>query len=740
MTSQEVTSYNQRRLSRGEPSLPRAEQLLLERAVDDSLFGLGRLQPLIDLEGLENLLIAGYDNARLEFGDGRIERGAKVAESNAELDRLLKHVAETMSGGTKTFSSSNCVLNMALPDDARLAAAIRISDVPRISIRKHNHTDVDLAQLSRETQVLDRGMLQLLTASTRAGLNIVYSGLPGAGKTTIARSTLHMLPPEVHIGTIETKYELFLHRNRERHHFVTNFQELLSTGESAEEATYDVSRLLEMILQHSPERVVIGELLGPEILTLFKVLQSTKGSVSTLHSDTADDAIERLATLLLEAGPQFNTQFAYRQIAQNIDLIVHVDSIDQRSLPGGRRHRFISEIRAPELAIDGASRGISAEQIYKPGPDGRGIPTGIRPSWINRLRNWGFDPNTWLVEGREAWERPLNVLPVPGARPVSINIVLATLLAIAAVALAAAAIRLLQPPTPRDASRPAGALQSASLDGLLRRFGKRRVLTVLGALALGLLLALLGGWLIAPVLLPALAIVLPMVLTKPDRSAEEQLQALADWTRKVASLIASNKPLTEAIKESVRLHPARDPASGQAAGHPPQRSPAHRGRHLRLRQGTRPARGSGHRGARPRRWFRPSRADQHPDLHLRDVHQRGPPAAAHRPGTRRRPQHGPHRLHRQRRPRRCPSDLPVRRPVPHPARAADPARPDDVLCRHPLGAAPDGRHPPPSTHHHRAGGGAMTAITTGTAEGTVTGTVTLARAAHHAPSRPRSLR
>ena len=413
MTSQEVTSYNQRRLARGEAFLPRAEQLLLERAVDDSLFGLGRLQALVDLDGLENLLIAGYDNARLEFGDGRIERGAKVAESNAELDRLLKHVAETMSGGTKTFSSSSCVLNMALPDDARLAAAIRISDVPRISIRKHNHTDVDLAQLSRETQVLDRGQLQLLTAATRAGFNIIYSGLPGAGKTTMARSTMHMLPPEVHIGTIETKFELFLHRNRQRHHFVTNFQELLSTGESAQEATYDVSRLLEMILQHSPERVVIGELLGPEILALFKVLQSTKGSVSTLHADNADDGIERLATLLLEAGPQFSTQFAYRQIAQNIDLIVHVDSIDQRYLPGGRRHRFISEIRAPELSGDGVSRGISAEQLYRPGPDGRGIPTGIRPSWINRLRNWGFDPNTWLVEGAEAWERPLNLLPVP---------------------------------------------------------------------------------------------------------------------------------------------------------------------------------------------------------------------------------------------------------------------------------------------------------------------------------------
>lgn len=413
MIRQEVVAYNQRRLSQGEPSLPRAAQLLLERAVDDSLFGLGRLQPLLDLPGLENLLIAGYDNSRLEFGDGRIERGAQVAESNAELTRVVSRAAETMSGGTKSFSTSNCVLNMALPDDARLAAAIRISDVPRISIRKHNHTDVDLAQLCRQTQVLDEGMLRLLTAGTRAGLNIVISGLPGAGKTTAARSLMHMLPPEVHIGTIETKFELFLHRNRERHHFVTNFQELLSTGESDEGANYNVSRLLELILQHSPERVVIGELLGPEILTLFKVLQSTKGSASTLHADNADDAIERLATLLLEAGSQFNTQYAYRQIAQHIDLIVHIDSIDQRSLKGGRRHRFVSEIRAPELAIDGARRGISAEQIYGPGHDGRGIPTGIKPSWINRLRAYGFDANQWLVEGAEAWQRPLNLLPVP---------------------------------------------------------------------------------------------------------------------------------------------------------------------------------------------------------------------------------------------------------------------------------------------------------------------------------------
>ena len=138
----------------------------------------------------------------------------------------------------------------------------------------------------------------------------------------------------------------------------------------------------------------------------------------------------------------------------------------------------------------------------------------------------------------------------------TINIVLAALLAIVAVTAAAAAIRLLQPPSPKDAGRPPGALENASLDRLMHRFGRRRILTVIGAAVAGLLLALLAGWFIAPVLLPALAIVLPMVLTKPDQSAEEQLQGLADWTRKVASLIASNKPLTEAIKESVRSAPA----------------------------------------------------------------------------------------------------------------------------------------------------------------------------------------
>lgn len=133
----------------------------------------------------------------------------------------------------------------------------------------------------------------------------------------------------------------------------------------------------------------------------------------------------------------------------------------------------------------------------------------------------------------------------------SINIVLAALLAIAAVIAGAAAIRFLQTPAPGDAGRPASAIRRRT-QGATARFGRRQVIIVVGAVAGGLLLALLTGWVAAIVVLPALAIVLPLVLAKPDRSGEAQLEALADWTRKVASLIASNKPLNEAIKESLR--------------------------------------------------------------------------------------------------------------------------------------------------------------------------------------------
>lgn len=411
LISEEIVTHNQRRLSRGEPALQRAEQLLLQRAVDDSIFGLGRIQALLDLPGLENLLIAGYDNVRLEFGDGRILTGVKVAESNQELIELITHVAETMSGGTRSFSTAACVLNMALPDGSRLAAATRIHDVPRISIRVHQHIDVDLDGLYRDDGMLDQGLHSLLTAGIRARLNIVISGLPSAGKTTMARSILHQLPPTVHIGTIETKYELFLHRTPERHHFVTRLQELAGNGESTQQQ-YDVNALVPIMLQHSPERIAVGELLGPEILALFKALQSTKGSISTVHSDNASDAIERMVTLLTEVGPQVTERHAYRQVAQHIDLIVHVDSIDQRGINGGRRHRFISEVTAPALNPDGADRGISNEQLYKPGPDGRAIPTGKRPDWADRLIPFGFDPNRWLNPGTETWAAPLDLMPV----------------------------------------------------------------------------------------------------------------------------------------------------------------------------------------------------------------------------------------------------------------------------------------------------------------------------------------
>lgn len=406
----EVSNLTRRDQLIGGPGHTPAQQSRLCAAVRDKIFGMGRLQPTLELEGVSNVEVRwhrGKPITWVEFADGRLEQGPAATGSTAELIRDLQLLAG-QSG--RSFSPNSPLLNLTLENGSRLSATAWRTPAPVLTIRNHLFDDIDLWDMVAKN-MLDEGMAKFLEALSLAGKNVVFYGIPGSAKTTLARAFLNALPPEVAIGVIESEFELRLEELLKHPHPRTVPMEArIGSGEmdsfGNRMGAVTMTELLIHMLRQNIQRIVVGEVRGPEIAAMLDAMLVSLGSVSTVHATSPMGAVQRLATCATKASLNTTTETAYRTIAQSIDVIVHLEYIDEGHL-GGRRHRFISQIDA--LALGETEASFTAFlPIYEKGPDGRATPTGKVPSWIRDLENYGFDPGV-LRRGNSNWVAPLEL-------------------------------------------------------------------------------------------------------------------------------------------------------------------------------------------------------------------------------------------------------------------------------------------------------------------------------------------
>lgn len=366
----------------------------LKNAVMAALFGLGRLQPLVEQDTVENIEITGYDQVLLLHSDGRRESAPPVAESDEQLVEYLQFLASRRgASGERAFTRANPSLSLSLPPNLRLQAAAFLTPRPKVVIRRDRLSDYTLADL-RDVGELDETLHAFLTASVKAHKSIVVSGTgQGSGKTTLLRALMGQMDPWESIVTIETEFELRLDQKPDRHHRVTAFQarpgsgEVGADGKSAGE--YTIDQLIYDSLRLNADRVAVGEVRGREVIPMFKAMQMGNGSFSTIHANSARNAIERLVTCAVEDS-SVTESYAYRQVFQHIDLIVFLDSTYDTATR--RRHRYINEVIEVAAPDQVGSVPYSVNQIFKPGIDGRAVPTGVSPSFISDLIAQGFEP------------------------------------------------------------------------------------------------------------------------------------------------------------------------------------------------------------------------------------------------------------------------------------------------------------------------------------------------------------
>ena len=386
----------------------------LATAVFESVFGLGRLQPLVDNDDLENIEIRGHDNVLLIHNDGRITKGPAVASSNEQLIRDLQFFASQRAQGEsdRPFSWAQPTLDLKLPGNHRLSANSWISPIPYVTIRRHRLVDIDLQELA-ERDMLTAGQASFLNACVRAKLSVIVSGPQGAGKTTMVRALASSIPRWESIGTIETEYELLLHEMKDergnlRHPRTQAFE--ARPGSSEKDANgrrigeVSLDDIMYAVLRKNLSRIIVGEVRGLEVLPMLEAMQAGAGSLSTTHATSGRGAIQRLAGLALKGGSHLK-EFALTQLAEHIDVIVQIrledtiesdDELDNGLADAvlGHRKRYVSEI----VFVEAGEQGHPAyHDIYVPGPDGRAQANSMPAHLANLLRQQGFVDHSFRI-------------------------------------------------------------------------------------------------------------------------------------------------------------------------------------------------------------------------------------------------------------------------------------------------------------------------------------------------------
>lgn len=385
----EIEQWAVARTAGGLPALDRDGERAVAAAVLAALFGLGRLQPLLDREDVENVHIHGADRVVLELADGRTEAGPPVAGSDAELVEMLTGWAARAGQTGREFSPAHPVLNLRLPAGGplgcRLAAVMEVTGRPTVAIRRHRLTHVtldDLLALGTVTPAL-HGFLR---AAVRTGVNIVVSGAPAAGKTTLLRALAAEIPAGEHVVTVEEEYELGLHLTES----AGSGPDRLVTAMEARQANAEgvggigLHALLTQALRHSPSRVIVGEVRGGEITALLAALSNgAAGGMCTLHARSARAVLTRIAQLAQLSDPPLPPEAAARFTADAVDLVVHLDR--------DRSGRYVAGVVEVGPVGDGGLPDTT--EIFAPDETGRAQPAYTPSARLRRqLARGGFSP------------------------------------------------------------------------------------------------------------------------------------------------------------------------------------------------------------------------------------------------------------------------------------------------------------------------------------------------------------
>lgn len=360
----------------------------------DEIFGLAGLQPLLDDPRVENINVNGHDRVFVRYADGTRTQLPAVAASDADLVDLVRTLAARTGAEERRFDRGSPAVNLQLADGSRLFAvmALTAGGRPSISIRRHRYLTITLPEV-RDLGMVDRGLEAFLRAAVRARKNMLITGGTAIGKTTLLRALASEIDPGERLVTIEDAFELGLDRDPVLHPDVVALQAREANIEG--EGAVSQAELVRWALRMSPDRVIVGEIRGPEVVPMSNAMsQGNDGSMATLHASTSRVAFTRLAAYAAQGPERLPIEATTLLVASAVHLVVHIaESTDHT--------RVVSSVRE---VVDADDRQVVSNEIYRPGLHLRAVPGApLRADTLEQLVAAGFDPG--LLQSPDGWWR-----------------------------------------------------------------------------------------------------------------------------------------------------------------------------------------------------------------------------------------------------------------------------------------------------------------------------------------------
>ena len=359
------------------------------------ILGYGPIQALLDRDDITEVMVNGPKQVYYEQKGKLILTDVKFIDDNHVLQVIDRIVAPL---GRRIDESSHMV-DARLPDGSRVNAVIPPLSLvgPCITIRKFRKDPYQMADLVRFDSLTTQ-TAEFIEACVRARLNIIVSGGTGSGKTTMLNVVSNFIPEDERIVTVEDAAELQLQQPH-----VIRLEKRPPNMEG--KGGIGIRELVINCLRMRPDRIVVGEVRSGEALDMLQAMNTGHdGSLTTVHSNSARDTLNRIETMVLMAGMELPLRAIRQQVASAVDVIIHL----QRMRDGTRRVVQVSEVLGMEGDMILMQDIFTFEQTGV-NEDGKIIgglrPSGLRPRCNDKIAEAGITlpANLFSVDSKNIW-------------------------------------------------------------------------------------------------------------------------------------------------------------------------------------------------------------------------------------------------------------------------------------------------------------------------------------------------
>ncbi len=361
--------------------LNREEKTILNQELFDEVTGLGPLEPLLKDDTVNDILVNGPHQVF-------VERAGKLTLTNVAFKderHLLRIIAKIVSAVGRRVDESNPHVDARLADGSRFNAMVPpiAVDGSLVSIRKFKKDKLAVDDLVG-FGAFSEEMAAYLQAAVSCRLNVIVSGGTGSGKTTTLNALSSFIDNSERILTIEDTAELQLQQ--------VHVGRMESRPPNVEGKGAVTQRdCLRNALRMRPDRIIVGETRGEEVIDMLQAMNTGHdGSMTTIHANSARDAVSRLENMIAMAGIEMPIKAVRAQIASAVNLIVQASRLQD----GSRRMVSITEVTGMEGDV------ISMQEVFRYQrtglqPDGKinghFTASGVRSAYSERFRQWGYD-------------------------------------------------------------------------------------------------------------------------------------------------------------------------------------------------------------------------------------------------------------------------------------------------------------------------------------------------------------